>query len=207
MNPLRAQDDESASAFSTNMDLYSSYIWRGSQLGQGPSLQPSVGFSAGGFALGVWSAVDFNGYLEADPYVSYTFPFGLSLGLTDYYYPSLPLFDFSDSTGSHALEINAGLEAGGFSLSGNYIVNEAGGAASAGGDMYFEAGYSFERFSIFLGAGDGWHTSDGRFAVCNLGVGTSGEIKITDSFSVPVTGQVIVNPDREQMFVTVGFSL
>ena len=34
-----------------------------------------------------------------------------------------------------------------------YIVNEAGGAASAGGDMYFQAGYAFKDFNLFAGAG------------------------------------------------------
>jgi hypothetical protein len=169
-------------------------------------LQPSVKFETGGLTLGVWGAFDANGYTEADPYISYSFPFGLSLGLTDYYSPGLEVFETSDTAGSHALEINAGFAKGGLSLSANYIVNEAGGIASAGGDMYFQAGYAFEHFNIFVGAGDGWHTSDGEFNLCNLGIGTSKEIRITDSFSIPVNGQVILNPEKEQLFVVVGFS-
>ena len=58
-------------------------------------------------------------------------------------------------------------------LSANYIVNEAGGAGSTGGDMYFQAGLAFTNFNMFVGAGDGWHTSDGKFAFCNVGLGTS----------------------------------
>src|SRR5512138_2929449 len=102
--------------FSTGLDIYSNYIWRGSKLGTGPSLQPSVTLTAGGLTIGVWGAFDANGYSEADPYLSYSFPFGLSLGVTDYYYPSLKLSDFSDSTGSHAIELNAGFTTGGLSL-------------------------------------------------------------------------------------------
>jgi hypothetical protein len=134
-------------------------------------------------------------------------PFGLSLGLTDYYYPGLMYFDCSDTTGSHAFEINAGFSAGGFSLTGNYILNKAGGAGSAGSDIYFEAGYDFSMFNIFIGAGDGWHTSDGEFGLCNIGIGTTREIKITDVFTIPVSGSVILNPEREQFYVVVGFSL
>jgi len=204
---LKAQEEEAASKFNVNADVYSNYIFRGTKYGSGPSIQPNVKFVSGGFTLGVWGAFDANGYMEADPYLSYAFPFGLSLGITDYYYPGLPLFETSDTAGSHALEINAGFTTGGLSLSANYIVNEAGGAASAGGDMYFQAGYAFKHFNIFLGAGDGWHTSDGEFAICNVGVGTTKVIKIMDTFSVPVTGQVIMNPEREQLFVVVGFSL
>ncbi|MBN1789151.1 MAG: hypothetical protein JW830_01555 [Bacteroidales bacterium] len=204
--PLLAQDEAGNSKFSVGADMYTNYVWRGSKLGTGPSLQPSVKFEAGGLTLGVWGAFDANGYTEADPYISYSFPFGLSLGLTDYYSPGLEVFETSDTAGSHALEINAGFAKGGLSLSANYIVNEAGGIASAGGDMYFQAGYAFEHFNIFVGAGDGWHTSDGEFNICNLGIGTSKEIKITDSFSIPVNGQVILNPEKEQLFVVVGFS-
>jgi len=205
--PVKAQEEEAESKFTAGADVYTNYIWRGTKFGTGPAIQPSVKFSAGGLTLGVWGSFDANGYMEVDPYLSFSFPFGLSLGVTDYYYPPLTLFETSDSIGSHALEINAGYALGGLTLSANYIVNEAGGAASAGGDMYFQAGYAFKHFSIFLGAGDGWHTSDGEFALCNVGIGTSKEIKITDSFSIPVSGQVIMNPEREQLYVVVGFSL
>jgi hypothetical protein len=204
---VNAQDEAPASKFQVGADIYSNYIWRGTKFGQGPSFQPSVEFVAGGFTLGVWGAFDASGYAEADPYLSYSFPFGLSLGISDYYYPGSKLFETSDTSGSHALELNGGFTAGGLSLSANYIVNEAGGAGSAGGDMYFQAGYEFRNCDIFLGAGDGWHTSDGKFAVCHIGIGTSKEIKITDTFSVPVTGQVVVNPEKEQMYLVVGFTL
>ncbi|HLO58733.1 MAG TPA: TorF family putative porin [Bacteroidales bacterium] len=204
---VQGQETESKAAFDVKMDIYSNYIWRGSKLGTGPSLQPSVTFTAGGLTLGVWGAFDASGYTEADPYISYAFPFGLSLGVTDYYYPSLKLSDFSDSTGSHAIELNAGFTTGGLSLSANYIVNEAGGAASKGQDMYFQAGYAFKNFSVSVGAGDGWHTTNGDFNVCHIGIGTSKEIKITDTFSIPVSGQVIVNPEKEALYVVVGLSL
>jgi hypothetical protein len=192
--------------FNVGADLYSNYVWRGTKLGTGPSVQPSVNFEKGGLALGVWGAFDASGYSEVDPYISYSLPSGFSLGLTDYYYPGLAVFDVSEATGSHALEINAGFTKGGLSLNANYIVNEAGGAASAGGDMYFQAGYAFTNFNLFAGAGDGWHTSDGEFGLCNIGIGTGKVIKLTETFSIPVSGQVILNPEREQLYVVVGFS-
>ncbi len=203
---MRAQDEEKQSGFTTGVDFYSSYVFRGTRFGQGPSVQPSLKYINGGLTLGVWGAFDASGYSETDPYISYSFPFGLSLGLTDYYYPGLDVFDVSKTTGSHAFELNGGYSTGGLSLSANYIFNEAGGAASAGGDKYFQAAYAFESFSLFAGAGDGWHTSDGKFNLCNVGIGTSKEIKITESFSVPVNGQVILNPERKQLFLVVGFS-
>ena len=205
-NRLQGQDENANSKFSVAADLYSNYIWRGSKYGQGPSVQPSVKYVTGGLTVGVWGSFDASGYAETDPYISYTLPIGLSLGLTDYYYPGLKVFEVSDTAGSHALEVNAGFAKWGLSLSANYILNEAGGAASVGGDMYFQAGYTFKYFNLFVGAGDGWHTSDGNFALCNVGLGTSKTIKLTDSFSIPVSGQVILNPEREQLFIVVGFS-
>jgi hypothetical protein len=203
---LGGQEAVAGSNFNVGTDFYSSYIWRGSKFGQGPSLQPYLELSAGGLAVGVWGSFDAFGYTEADPYISYSFPFGLSIGLTDYYYPGLEFFDLSTATGSHAFEVNGGFETGGLSLSANYIINEAGGAASTGGDLYFEAGYSFPNLDIFIGAGDGWHTSDGEFNFCNIGVGTSRDIAITDRFSLPLSGQIILNPDKEQLYVIAGFS-
>lgn len=202
---LKAQNESSGSHFTTGADIYSNYIWRGSKFGIGPAFQPSVKFTAGGFTAGVWGSFDASGYTEVDPYISYSFPFGLSLGITDYYYPGLGGSFFADS--SNAYELNAGFTKGGFSLSANYILNEAPVPASAGADMYFQVGYAFSSFSLFAGAGDGWHSSDGEFNLCNIGLSTSKEIKLSETFSVPVTGQVVLNPDKKQLFLVVGFSL
>jgi len=201
-----AQNQQESPNFSVNADIVSNYVWRGTRFGQGPHIQPGVKFVTGGLTFGVWGSFDFNGYSETDPYLSYSFPFGLSLGVTDYYFPGLQVFETSVAEGSHALEINAGYTTGGLSLSANYIVNEAGGAASFGSDLYFQAGYAFKTFNLFAGVGDGWHTSDGEFNLCNLGIGTTKKIEMTEKFSLPLFGQVILNPEREQLYLVVGFS-
>lgn len=200
-----AQDEESKSSLTAGADFYSNYVWRGSLLGTGPAFQPSVKFTSGIFTAGVWGSFDAAGYAEADPYISFGFKNGLSLGLTDYYYPRSGGSFTADST--NAVEINAGYAIGSLSLSANYILNKTSVAGSAGDDKYFQASYAFKNFSLTVGAGDGWHTSDGKFNVCNIALGTGKEIKITDNFSVPVTGQVIFNPEKNQMFMVVGFSL
>ncbi len=207
---INAQEENHFS-FNAGADIYSSYVWRGTKYGEGPAIQPKLEFKAGPFTAGAWGSFDFSDYQETDLYVSFSLPAGFSLGITDYYYPTLDYFDYSDTTGSHAFEVNAGFTAGSLSLSANYILNEAGNAGSAGGDKYFEARYSFDSFNIFIGAGDGWHTSnneDGsdRFAVCNIGLGTLKTIRVTDNFSIPVTGQLVFNPDLKKMYVIAGFS-
>jgi hypothetical protein len=202
---------ESVSKFGAGADFYSNYIWRGTKYGTGPVIQPSVKYSGKMLTAGAWASTDFNGFQEADLFFSVALPAGFSAGITDYYYSGLDYFDYSNATGSHAYEFNAGFVKAGFSFAGNYILNEAGGAGSRGGDKYFQAGYTFGNFNLFLGAGDGWHTYDpdtgeDKFAICNLGLGAIKTIKITETFSIPVSGLLILNPEKEQMFIVVGFS-
>jgi uncharacterized protein (TIGR02001 family) len=205
---LRAQEEGSSSPFSVGGDLVSSYLWRGTQFGTGPAIQPYLELALGNFTIGGWGSYSFgnSSFAEADIYLAYGFDFGLSIGLTDYYYPGTEYFDYSTETGAHAFELNLGYEIGGFSLAANYIFNEAGNAGSAGSDLYFEAGYGFEYFSLFAGAGDGWHTAEGDFMLCNIGIASEAEINITEKFSLPVSGALIWNPDKEQFHVVVGVS-
>jgi len=198
--PTLAQDVE----VSTGVDYYSTYVWRGVAY-SGPSLQPSVEISSGGFAIGAWGSQGFDGFQEMDLYAGYELDFGLYLGVTDYFYPSTSTgasgpFLESDS---HAFELNAGYSQDALSLSANYIF---GGSGSVGDDLYFELGYSLSQADLFIGAGDGWHSSDTEFTVVNIGIGTSKEITVTDTFSIPLSGAVILNPDTEDLYIVVGFS-
>jgi len=207
---LNAQEEEKASMFDVGGDLVSSYLWRGTKFGTGPAVQPYLSFAVAGFEIGGWGSYSFgnSNFAEADLYLSYSFNFGLSIGITDYYYPGVEsdYFDFTDSTGTHGLEFNLGYEIKGFSISANYMLNEAPTAGTSGGDMYFELGYAFKYFGIHLGAGDGWHTEGDKFAVCNIGITSSKDIQITDKFSLPVSGALIWNPEREQYHVVIGVS-
>ena len=202
------QQEDKSSPFDVGADLVSSYLWRGTKFGTGPAIQPYLSYTLGGLEIGGWGSYCFtsNEAAEADFYVSYGFDFGLSIGVTDYYFPGTEYLDVSDSTGAHAFEINLGYEIGGFSASGNYILNGAGNAGSTAGDLYFELGYGFKYFSLFAGAGDGWHSMDGEFALCNIGISASKEIHITENYALPVSGALIWNPDKEQYHVVVGIS-
>ena len=39
-----------------------------------------------------------------------------------------------------------------------------------------------------IGCSDGWHISNTAFAICNIGLTAGKEIKIIDSFSIPLFG-------------------
>lgn len=213
ISSMNVQAQDSESPFSVGGDLVSSYLWRGTKFGTGPAIQPYLELALGNFAIGGWGSYCFttNEAAEADLYVSYGFDFGLSVGLTDYYFPGTEYFDYSTESGSHAFEINLGYEIGGLAIGANYFLNEAGGAGTDGGDMYFELGYSFSHFGIFVGGGNGWHTvemdaDESDFNVVNIGITASKEIAITENYALPVSGSLILNPDTEQFHVVVGIS-
>lgn len=207
---LYGQTDDATSSWTTGADLYSSFVWRGTRL-SGPAVQPVIEFNSGFFTAGAWGSFDFNDYQEVDLYLSFALTESISIGIQDYYLPGLAYFDYSSASGSHAFEINLSYSGEHVSLEADYVLNEAGGAGSLGGDLYFEARIAFDYFTVFMGAGNGWHTYDpvedkAAFNVCNIGLEVSKDIVITDSFNIPVTGQLIFNPDSEQMFLVAGFT-
>lgn len=197
---LTAKAQESSS-WTTGVDLYSSYVWRGAKFGSGPALQPTVKYSNGGFSIGAWGNYCFstNEATEADLFANYGFSLGgkstLTLTATDYYFPTSEYFDGN----SHYFEPMVSIGLGNLSLAAAYMTNAE--------DTYIEAGYTAGAVTLFAGAGNGQYTKDASLNFCNLGIRTSKSIKISDSFSIPVNGAVILNPSTEQLHIVVGISL
>jgi hypothetical protein len=212
VNITMYSQSKDSTSWTTGADIFSSFIWRGTKYGNGPAIQPVLECTKGPFKIGAWGSFDFRGYQETDLYFSFTLFEGFSLGMTDYYSPDFRYFDYSRTSGRHAFEINIDYSRWNFNFSANYILNEAGDIGSLGSDLYFQAGYSFNYFNLFAGAGNGWHTYEpdeekNIFTVCNIGIETSKTIPITDRFSLPVIGKLIFNPDKERMFIVFGFKL
>lgn len=235
-NTISAQEEESSSPFDAGLDIYSSYIWRGSKFGTGPAFQPWVEAGFGNFAVGAWGSINSGGItydangdletseaLEMDLYLGYSFDFGLSITVTDYYFGG----DWKEFNTMHYIEPMLGYEIGDFSLTAAYMllagtdeVAESAPGAGDGvpgvslgeeGDMYFEAGYSFKNASIAIGAGDGAYTAtdddpEGGFNVCNVSFGVSKDIEITEKFALPLSGAVTLNPATGGFFIAVGVS-
>lgn len=195
--------EEPHGPFNISTDIVSTYLWRGSKLSSGPCVQPYVEYAKGGFSLMAWGSYGISDHeaLETDLYAKYAFDMGLTLGVNDYYMPSMKFFQIHN----HAFELYGKYQAGGFSLMANTILNE--GSGMAGGDTYLEMGYSFSDFTLFAGAGNKWYTLDGNFTFCNLGMATTKEIRITDSFSVPMTGTIVLNPDTQRFYLAIGITL
>ena len=191
VHELRAQ-------VSPGVDLYSSYIWRGAKFGTGPAIQPYVDCTTGGLSVGAWGSVctSTDEALEMDLYAKYAFDFGVTVGVNDYYFGGKY---FADNT--HFVEPTLSFSKGGFSLMGAYMLgNETR-------DTYVEAGYGIKNVNLFVGVGNGQYTTDGDFTVCNIGIKATEEIKLTESFSLPINGSVILNPSTQAFFIVVGISL
>jgi len=212
---LKAQQKDKRSPFSIGADLVSSYVWRGTKFGSGPAIQPYLEVALGNLSIGGWGSYCFSRdeSPEADLYISYGFDFGLSVGITDYYFPGTPYFDYSSASGSHGFELNLAYELAGLSIAANYMLNEAGNAGTAGGDIYVELGYSISNFSVFAGGGNGWHSmedpldsEEADFSLCNVGISASKEVKFTESFALPMSASLILNPDTEQFHIVVAAS-
>jgi hypothetical protein len=129
-------------------------------------------------------------------------------------------FNYDKDNGTaHTFEATIGytLPVESFPLSLSWSTNFAGtdGVKSNGKtaySSYFEASYPFSVKDISLDAAIGltpWETSfygANGFSVLNVSLKAAKEIKITDSFSLPVFGQVVVNPRTEDAFLVVGIS-
>lgn len=206
-----------------NLDIYSSYIWRGVKLGNGASLQPALVLRSNNFVLGAKGNISTNGgsgkrfskdnnneAFEANLFASYSFPFGLKLGVNDYYSGGNYLgVNFNNMAVTHAIEpFFEYTYANNLSFLAALMFFENKKA-----DFYCEVGYDFDIFNLALGAGNGQYTinpvynNGGDFSFCNITISKEKVVKITDSFKLPVKGGVTLNPTTERLFVYVGVSL
>ena len=203
-------------------DIVSSYIWRGQDLG-GVSLQPTLGLEYKGISLSAWGSVglaDPADTKEFDITLGYTIG-GLNIGITDYWFnagldPQDRYFKYDAHGTNHVFEANIGYDFGVVSaqwytnISGNDGVNKDGKRAYS---SYFEVAAPFKlatcdwtaTFGAVPFATDFYGTNG--FAVTNLAVRASKDIKVTDSFSIPIFGEVSANPCSQKAYLVVGMSL
>ncbi|MBR1547542.1 MAG: hypothetical protein IJ637_02305 [Prevotella sp.] len=203
-------------------DVVSSYIWRGQDCGNA-SLQPTLGVAYKGFSLSAWGSVglaEASDTKELDLTLSYTLG-GLNVGITDYWFgdgldPEGRYFKYDAHGTNHLFEANVGYDFGLLSLqwytnfAGNDGTNKDGKRAYS---SYFEASVPFSLASVEWTATAGavpWATTSygtTGFAVTNLSLKAVKTIKVTDSFSLPVFGQIVGNPCSQKAYLVFGFTL
>ena len=190
-------------------DFVSSYIWRGQDLGS-VAVQPTLGVEYKGLSLTAWGSygfVDKDDAKEFDLTLAYTIG-GFNIGVTDYWLsegldPDSRYFKYDAHGTNHVFEANIGYDFGFASIqwytdfAGNDDVNKNGKRAYS---SYFETNVPF------LLAGVEWTATAGAvpyatdyygtsgFAVTNLSLKATKDIKVTERFSIPVFGQVTGNP-------------
>ena len=199
---------------STGADLVSGYYWRGQNLG-GVSIQPTISVAKKGFTLTAWGSVGFDKQdtRELDFTAGYAVG-NLSLAVTDYYFSPVKYFNYASHSTSHVYEATIGYNFGPLALSWN--TNFAGSDyykkdGSRAYSTYIEASAPFKLGGTDFKAEVGCTPWDGayttrtdKFAVNNIAVTASKELKITDSFSIPAFAKVAVNPETEGAYFVFG---
>ena len=222
-----AQDEiESESKIETTIsgDIVSSYIWRGQDLGN-VSLQPTLGIGYKGLSLTAWGSVGLTNSddtKEFDLTLAYTTG-GFNIGITDYWFnagldPDNRYFMYNAHSTNHVFEANIGYDFGFASLqwytnfAGNDGTNKSGKRAYS---SYFEVNVPFKLATVDWTATAGavpyattfYNEWTSGFSVTNLALRATKEIKITDSFSIPIFGQVVANPRTQKAYLVLGFTL
>jgi len=207
---------------SVKADFVNEYIWRGQKLGD-VAVQPTFGVGYKGLSLTAWGSYGLSNnddVKEMDLTLAYTIG-RLNFGVTDYWFssglaPDARYFKYDAHGTNHLFEANIGYDFGFASLqwytnfAGNDGTNKDGKRAYS---SYFEATVPFTLFSV------GWTAAAGAvpfattsygttgFAVTNLTLRAAKDIKVTDSFSIPVFGQLTGNPCSQKAYLVFGFTL
>jgi hypothetical protein len=203
-------------------DIVSSYIWRGQDLGSA-AIQPTLGVGYKGLSLSAWGShglVNTADTKEFDLTLAYTTG-GFNIGITDYWFdagldPDARYFKYDAQGTNHVFEANIGYDFGPLSLqwftnfAGNDGTNKDGKRAYS---SYMEVVVPFKLATVDWTATAGavpWATTSygtNGFAVTNLSLKATKEIKVTDTFSIPVFGQVVGNPCSQKAYLVFGFTL
>ena len=213
--PMAAQDKVEATV---QADLVSKYLWRGQELGH-ISIQPKASVSWKGLSLTALGNVGFDkeDTEEFNLQLNYTLK-GFNIGVIDYWndeYDKRFFYFKKDGTG-HAFEGYADYDFGPVSVSwqtffaGNDY-QEADGKRAWSSYFQLLAPFRLATFDWEAAVGlvpwaSDYYSASG-FSVTNLSLRAAKDIKITDSFSLPLFGQLVANPASQDFFFVAGFTL
>ena len=200
-SPLHAQIEIGA-------DVMSRYVWRGTDFGNSPSIQPSLSYSAGNLTIGGWAAMATNGNpagSEIDFYASYALG-AFSVNVTDYTFPEAPSGTYFDAE-SHFLELGLAYDGSGvlpISIStGMFVTNDDDYS------IYTQLGHSFSNVELFLGFTPAASVLYGtqKAWVVSTGLSTSKDVQLSETFSLTLKGSVVANPYSNNGFLLFGIGL
>ena len=217
-----AQDEKAKVETTIAADFVNQYIWRGLDCGN-VSIQPTLGIGYKGLSLSAWGnvGVSKDDVKEFDLTLGYTTG-GFNIGITDYWFsvggddPDNRYFKYNAHSTNHVFEANIGYDFGVLNL--QWYTNFAGNDGYNKNDKrayssYAQVDVPFKLVTVDWTATAGvvpyYSTYYGTtgFAVTNLSLRADKDIKITDSFSIPVFGQIVANPCTEKAYLVFGFTL
>lgn len=215
-----AKDDSFEGTIST--DVVSQYIWRGMDCGNA-AVQPTLGASYKGLSLSAWGNVGITSASdtkELDLTLGYSLK-GFNIGITDYWFsnggdPAGRYFMYKAHSTNHIFEANVGYDLGFLNIqwytnfAGNDGVNKSGKRAYS---SYVELSAPFQFVTCDWTATVGAvpYATDiygaSGFAVTNIALKATKDIKITDHFSIPLFAEVVANPCSQKAYFVCGFTL
>lgn len=197
-------------------DFMSRYVWRGTDVGRSPSIQPALSFTRGGFEVGTSAAYPlFSESFEADEhdfYVSYSVDTrygGFSVGTTANAGATFFRID-GDWQEGNTLELMTSYTGAKAPFSITAFVNVHNDPQNS---VYVEASYpvTVQDVSVTFHAGGvlGESTFYGvsQTAFTNVGITATREVAFSTTFSLPLVASYVLNPYTETTFLVFGFSL
>ena len=174
-------------------DVVSQYVWRGLECGS-VSVQPTLGIGYKGLSLSAWGSIglsDPTDTKEFDLTLAYSTG-GFNIGITDYWFntPEERYFLYDANKTSHIFEANKRAYSSYFEISATFKLASVDWSATVGAVPYATDFYGVD-----------------GFAVTNLALKATKDIKVTDSFSIPVFAQVAGNPNTQKAYLVFGFTL
>jgi hypothetical protein len=218
-----AQDEakkESPHYLSVHADVMSRYIWRGLVFSPAVNIQPLVDYTYKGLSVGSWGSYGVGtNYFETDLYLSYSLG-NLSITLFDYYnemetaMDSVNYFNFKAGETWHMLEATLA-----YTISEDFPLTVTAATFFYGADYnytdkkqfystYLELAYAFSvkevSANVFLGGCLNKGLYADKAAIVNVGVKAVKNIKLSDTFELPISGSFILNPYAEDVFLVLG---
>ena len=219
-----AQEEEKKAKIETTIkaDFVNQYIWRALDMGS-VAVQPTLGVGYKGLSLTAWGSYGITNkddVKEFDLTLAYTNG-KFNVGIIDYWFsvgldPDARYFKYGAHGTNHIFEANVGYDFGPVALqwftnfAGNDGLNKKGKRAYS---SYFELSVPFKAGGLeWTGkAGAVPYATDyygtNGFAVTNLSLRGSKELRVSDTFSIPIFGEFICNPCSQKAYLVLGFTL
>lgn len=213
-----------SSNFHLGLDLQTKYMWRGMEMmseESSPVVFPGINYQWKGLYAYAMGGYAINGkYAEVDLGVSYTWK-GLTVGLSDYYYPTVNGKDDEYIGGKHnghwleasityaPEKVPLWITVSNFFAGDDDVYSDASENEKQAYSTYMEVGtyYDFlnnNRLSLAVGMTPNkscYTNYQKKFAVCNLDLKYTYNVQFKNGWTLPLSAEYIYNPSFDKSYV------